>query len=446
MSRRLKRKKPPERGVVDITDLASNGRGVGHVQGKAIFVADTLPGEQALYRPVKVKRDYEQAEMATLFSASADRTTPRCAHFGICGGCVLQHASPAAQVEFKQRQLVQTLERVGGVAPERMLEPLTGARWGYRRRARLGVKHVPKKGGTLVGFRERGAPFIAQLSRCEVLVADVGDRLTELGRLIDDLSIRSAIPQIEVAAGDNHVALVFRVLDQPSPADRERLAEYARATGFVLYLQPGNETTITPLTGAPEPLYYDLPAFGARLYFEPNDFVQIHGEINRKMVDVALAHLDLQPGETVLELFSGLGNFSVPLARTAGEVVTVEGEAGLVQRARENAARNGATNVSAHVDNLFEPAPRPAWQPDKADKVLLDPPRSGAAEVLGHVAATGASRIVYCSCHPATLARDAATLVGRHGYRLAAAGVMDMFPHTAHIESMAVFEKPSRGS
>lgn len=441
MSRRRNRRKPPEHGVVEITDLASNGRGVGHVHGKAIFVADTLPGEQALYKPVKIKRDYEQAEMATLFSASTQRATPRCAHFGVCGGCILQHASPEAQVEFKQRQLVDALERVGGVSPERVLEPLTGARWGYRRRARLGVKHVPKKGGTLVGFRERGAPFIAQLSRCEVLVPEVGDRLTELGRLIDELSIRSAIPQIEVAAGDNHIALVFRVLEEPTADDRRRLSEYAEASGFVIYLQPGNESTIAPLAGEAEPLYYDLPAYDIRLQFEPNDFVQIHGEINRKMIDAAIAHLDLQPDDTVLELFSGLGNFSVPLARIAGEVITVEGDAGLVARARANAERNGATHVSAHVDNLFEPAEHPAWLPGHADKVLLDPPRSGAAEVLDHVAATGASRIVYCSCHPATLARDAATLVERHGYRLVAAGVMDMFPHTAHIESMAVFER-----
>lgn len=441
MSHRRNRRKKPERGIVDITDLASNGRGVGHVEGKAIFVADTLPGEQALYRPVKIKRDYEQAEMATLFSASDQRVTPRCAHFGVCGGCILQHAAPEAQVEYKQRQLMDALERVGGVVPERALAPLTGARWGYRRRARLGVKYVPKKGGTLVGFRERGAPFIAQLARCEILVPEVGARLTELGRLIDDLSIRRAIPQIEVAAGDHHTALVFRVLEEPTPADRERLAEYERITGLVIYLQPGNETTIAPLSNDAEPLYYDLPAHDARLYFEPNDFIQIHGQVNRKMVDAALEHLDVAADDTVLELFSGLGNFTVALARAAREVITVEGEAGLVARARANAAHNGATNVSAHVDNLFEPAAQPVWQPVRADKVLLDPPRSGAAEVLGHVAATGATRIVYCSCHPATLARDAATLTGQYGYRLSAAGVMDMFPHTAHIESMAVFDK-----
>ncbi|MGN8157147.1 23S rRNA (uracil(1939)-C(5))-methyltransferase RlmD [Salinisphaera sp. RV14] len=441
MSRRRKRGKAPEHGVVEITDLASNGRGVGHVDGKAIFVADTLPGERALYKPVKVKRAYEQAEMATLFSASSQRATPRCVHFGVCGGCVLQHATPQAQVEFKQRQLIDALARVGGVTPERVLEPLTGEHWGYRRRARLGVKYVPKKGGTLVGFRERGAPFIAQLSRCEVLVPEVGARLAELGRLIDELSIRSAIPQIEVAAGDNHVALVFRVLEAPTPTDRQRLAAYAEATGFVIYLQPGNESTIAPLAGAPEPLYYDLPTYDARLCFEPNDFVQIHGDINRRMIDAAIAQLDVQPDDTVLELFSGLGNFSVPLSRSAGAVITVEGDAGLVARARANAARNGATNVTAHVDNLFEPATPPAWRPERADKVLLDPPRSGAAEVLDHVAATGAARVVYCSCHPATLARDAAALVERHGYRLLAAGVMDMFPHTAHIESMAVFAR-----
>ncbi|WP_423820924.1 23S rRNA (uracil(1939)-C(5))-methyltransferase RlmD [Salinisphaera sp. SPP-AMP-43] len=440
MSRRRRRRRI-EHGVVDITDLASNARGVGHVDGKAIFVADTLPGERALYKPVKVKREYEQAEMATLFSAAPERVTPRCAHFGLCGGCALQHASPEAQVEFKQRQLIDALERVGHVSPERILAPLIAERWGYRRRARLGVKHVPKKGGTLVGFRERGAPFIAQLSRCEVLVPDVGDRLLEIARMIDTLSIRAAIPQIEVAAGDNVTALVFRVLETPTEADRAALAEFADSSGFEIYLQPGNEDTIAPLGASATSLYYELPVFDARLYFQPNDFVQIHGGINRLMVDAALAELDVQPEDTVLELFSGLGNFSVPLARQAREVITVEGENGLVERARDNARVNGADNVTAHVDNLFEPEQTPAWRPKQADKVLLDPPRSGAAEVIGHVAATGAARIVYCSCHPATLARDAEMLVRDHGYRLVAAGVMDMFPHTAHIESMAVFER-----
>jgi len=441
MSRNRRRAKKADRGIVDIVDMASNARGVGRDDGKAIFVADTLPGERALYRPTRRKRDFEEAALETLLSAAPERVTPRCAHFGVCGGCALQHADEQAQLGFKQDQLMAALTRVGKVDPEQVLAPLVDARWGYRRRARLGVKHVPKKGGTLVGFRERGAPFIAVLQRCEVLVESVGNRLVALAELIDTLSIRERIPQIEVAAGDNAIALVFRVLDAPSAEDREKLAEFGASHDFSMYLQPGNEDTIAPLDPDAPALYYELPRFDARLYFQPNDFVQIHAGINEQMVDQALGLLDVQPDDTVLELFSGLGNFSVPLARRARKVVTVEGEASLVERARANARVNGAANIDAYAANLFEPGTRPAWLPDRADKVLIDPPRSGAAEMIDLVAATGAARIVYCSCHPATLARDAGELVHRHGYRLTHAGVMDMFPHTAHIESMAVFEK-----
>ena len=441
MSRRQRRRKPADRGLVDIVDLASNARGVGHVDGKAIFVADTLPGEQALYRPTKQKKQYEEAALETLFSASDKRVTPRCAHFGLCGGCALQHAGEDAQLEFKQGQLLAALERVGKVAPDTVLAPLVDTRWGYRRRARLGVKCVEKKGGTLVGFRERGAPFIALLKRCEVLVAPVGNRLNDLAELIDGLSIRERLPQIEVAAGDNAIALVFRVLDEPTEADRARLREFGERFDFSIYLQPGNEDTIAPLDADVPALYYELPAWDARLYFKPNDFVQIHAGINARMIDQALELLDVDASHDVLELFSGLGNFSVPLARKARRVITVEGEAGLVERARDNARRNGADNIEAHVANLFEPPEDAAWRQQKVDRVLIDPPRSGGAEMLESIAATGAERIVYCSCHPATLARDAGELVHRYGYRLTHAGVMDMFPHTAHVESMAVFVK-----
>lgn len=441
MSRGKRRRKPAERGIIDIVDLASNARGVGHVDGKAVFVADTLPGERALYRPTKRKKDYEEASLETLFSASDKRVTPRCAHFGVCGGCALQHAGENAQLEFKQGQLMAALERVGKVTPDTVLAPLVDARWGYRRRARLGVKYVPKKGGTLVGFRERGAPFIALLERCEVLVPSVGDHLTDLAALIDGLSIRERLPQIEVAAADNAVALVFRVLDTPTDADCESLRAFGARFGFSIYLQPGNEDTIAPLDADAPALYYDLPAHDARLYFQPNDFVQIHAGINARMVDQALDLLDVQEDHSVLELFSGLGNLSVPLARRAARVVTVEGDAGLVERARANAHSNGVDNIEAHVANLFEPPADASWMREPVDRVLIDPPRSGAAEMLGAIAATGAQRIVYCSCHPATLARDAGELVHRYGYRLTHAGVMDMFPHTAHVESMAVFVK-----
>jgi len=439
LSRR--RRKPAPRGIATIDDLASNARGVGHVDGKAVFVADALPGEQVLYRPTRRKRNHDQARLETLLSASPDRVTPGCAHFGACGGCALQHLDAAAQLAFKQTQLLDALARLGHVAPEQVLAPLAAERWHYRRRARLGVKYVPKKGGTLVGFRERGAPFIALLRRCEVLVEPVGSRLTDLGHLIDGLSIRTQLPQIEVAAGDNAIALVFRVLAEPSAADRAALQAFGAEHGFSIYLQPGNADTIAPLSDAAPALYYDLPAHAVRLYFQPHDFVQIHAGVNRRMVDQALALLAPAPDDTVLDLFAGLGNFSLPLARRARRVIAVEGERGLVERARGNARANGLDNVEAHVADLFEPDDGAGWLDSGFDSVLIDPPRSGAAEILPLVAARRPRRILYCSCHPATLARDAGELVARHGYRLTRAGVMDMFPHTAHIEAMAVFER-----
>ncbi|HLQ86207.1 MAG TPA: 23S rRNA (uracil(1939)-C(5))-methyltransferase RlmD [Salinisphaeraceae bacterium] len=441
MTRRRSRRKPAPRNLARIDDLASNAAGVAHVDGKAVFVADALPGEQVLYRPTRRKRNYDEARLETLFSASPERVTPGCAHFGVCGGCALQHLQAEAQLAFKQEQLLQALQRVGHVAPAELLAPLAAARWHYRRRARLGVKHVPKKGGTLVGFRERGAPYIAVLERCEVLVEQVGTRLTDLARLIDGLSIKTQVPQIEVAAGDNATALVFRVLAEPDAADRAALQVFAEEHGFVIYLQPGNESTITPLSAKAPALYYDLPAHAVRLYFEPHDFVQIHAGINRLMVDQALQMLAAGRAETVLELFAGLGNFSLPLARHARRVITVEGAAELVARAGANARANGLANIEAHVADLFRPDPHAPWLHCGFDVVLLDPPRSGAAEILPLVAARKPRRIVYCSCHPATLARDAGMLVHQYGYRLTHAGVMDMFPHTAHVESMAVFER-----
>lgn len=442
MSRsRGRRKSPPPRGVTAIDDLASNACGVGHVDGKAVFVADALPGERVLYRPTRRKRGYDQARLETLFSASPLRVTPKCPHFGVCGGCALQHLDSAAQLEFKQKQLLAALRRVGHVAPEQVLAPLTAAVWNYRRRARLGVKYVLKKERTLVGFRERGAPYIAMLNSCDVLVEQIGTRLNELARMIDGLSIRMQLPQIEVAAADNATALVFRVLAEPTAADHAALLAFGDQYGFSMYLQPGNESTIAPMRDDAPTLYYDLPAHDVRLHFQPSDFVQIHAGINERMVDQALALLDVGPDDTVLELFSGLGNFSLPLARRARRVVTVEGENSLVERAGANAQANGIGNVEAHVANLFEPEPQSPWLNSGFDTVLVDPPRSGAAAILSLVAAKSPRRIVYCSCHPATLARDAGALVTQHGYRLTHAGVMDMFPHTAHIESMAVFDR-----
>lgn len=440
MSRR-RRNEPAGPFELAVEDLAADARGVGRdADGKAVFVADTLPGERVRYRRMRRRRHHDEGVLDEILAPAAQRVAPRCPHFGLCGGCALQHLEPDAQVAFKQRQLLGTLERVGGVTPESVLPPVTGRRWEYRRRARLGVKHVPGKGGTLVGFRERGSPFVAVLSGCEVLIPEVGRRLVELQRLIDGLSIRAQVPQIEVAGGDDAVALVLRVLAEPSAEDRERLAAYSRETGLWFHLQPGGLDTVTPLLPDTPELSYALPEFDVRLAFRPTDFVQIHAEVNAAMVGRAVALLDPVPGERVLELFAGLGNFSLPLARRGARVTAVEGDADLVARAHANAAANGlAERVETHAVDLFEPDPEAAWLDGGVDHVLLDPPRAGAREVLPLVAARRPRRIVYCSCHPATLARDAVDLAER-GYRLTGAGVVDMFPHTAHVEAMALFE------
>lgn len=441
MSRR-RRKVDPGPFETEITDLASDGRGVGRdADGKTVFVADSLPGEHVRYRRMRRRRQHDEGALESVITSAAERVQPRCPHFGLCGGCALQHLDPDAQVRFKEGQVLAALERVGGVTPDEVLPPVTGRRWNYRRRARLGAKYVHAKGGSLVGFRERGSPFVAVLEECHVLVSEVGERLVDLQKLIDSLSVRERLPQIEVAAGDDDIALVLRVLDPPTAADRERLSAFGRETGFWFYLQTGGPETIAPLDPDAPALDYALPEFHVRIGFAPTDFVQVHGEVNAGMVSQAVRLLQPRAADRVLELFSGIGNFSLPLARRAAEVIGVEGDADLVSRARVNAAHNDLHNLAWYTDDLFKPGNEPGWLDGRIDRMLLDPPRSGAREVLPLAARKTPERIVYCSCHPATLARDAATLVNEYGYRPAAVGAVDMFPHTAHTEAMALFTR-----
>lgn len=439
MGRRALRAAEPVSGVVQ--DLAHDGRGVLHRDGKAVFVADCLPGEEIVYRPRRRNRHLDEGTLETVLEPAPERVAPRCAHFGVCGGCVLQHVRADAQIAFKQKQVMEALQRIGKVVPDSVAEPVLGRRWAYRRRARLGAKYVPKKGTTLVGFRERGTPFITRTQRCEVLAPAVGERLQDLAALIDSLSVRRAVPQIEVAVADNACALVLRVLEEPTGRDLERLRVFAEAHDVRFYLQRGGPDTITPLAPDTPQLHYRLPRFDVTLQFRPGDFIQVNAPANEAMVAQAVDWLQPTPQSRVLELFAGLGNFTLPLARTAARVVSVEGDAGLVQRAADNARLNGLANVETHVADLFDPGERPAWLQTPCDAVLLDPPRSGAQQVLPLIAAGAPQRIVYVSCHPATLARDAGELVHRHGYRLVRAGVIDMFAHTAHVESMALFER-----
>jgi len=430
----------PEPETVAIGSLSQDGRGVARIDGKTVFVDGALPGETVRVQRTRKHRRYDEARVVEVLAPVVDRVEPRCAHYGSCGGCSLQHLDGERQLEAKRLQVAEQFRRLGGVEPEGWLEPVRGPVWNYRRRARLGVKFVKRKGKVLVGFRERSAPFIAEVERCEVLAEPVGSLVGTLARLFDGLSIRERLPQVEVAVGEQATALVLRVLDPPFGEDLAQLREFATARGVDFYLQPGGLETVAPLDPPATELAYRLPAFDVEIRFEPTDFVQVNAALNEKAVSHAIELLSPGPGDTVLDLFCGLGNFTLPLARRTARVVGVEGDAALVARARDNAVRNRIRNAEFHAADLAADPRGAAWAAGRFDRVLLDPPRAGAAAVLPLVAASGARRVVYVSCHPGSLARDAGELVREHGFRFASAGVMDMFPHTAHVESIAVFE------
>jgi len=349
--------------------------------------------------------------------------------------------SSAAQIAAKQHVLTENFERIGKVRPQAILPALTDAPWGYRRKARLGVKFVDKKGRVLVGFRESNGRYIADIKRCEVLHPAVGERIEALAALVESLEARRTIPQIEVAAGDDLVALIFRHLQPLSDADLQALTEFGQNTGLGIYLQPGGNDSVAPLWPADARLSFRVPAYELDIEFRPLDFIQVNGGMNLRMIDHALGLLDPQPGDRVLDLFCGLGNFTLPLARRCAEVAGVEGEAGLVRRAEANALRNLVHNAKFHSADLAADQRTTVWARAGYDLLLLDPPRSGAVEVLEYLPGRSVRRVVYVSCHPGSLARDAAILVERHGFVLRSAGVMDMFPHTAHVESIALFER-----
>jgi len=431
----------------DVVDLAHDGRGIARVEGKAVFIEGALPGERVRFRVFKRRRQLDEAGLVDVLTPSPDRVIPKCAHFGICGGCSLQHLAPAAQLAAKQRQLLDNLERIGRVAPDRVFAPLTGPEWAYRRRARLGVKYVHKKGRVLAGFREREKPYLADIQRCEVLLERFARLPEQLAALVETLSLREKIPQVEVAAGDPGVAggysaaLVFRVMDPPTQNDLEKLEEFGRRHTVQIFLQSGGLDTVRPLREGHAALSYSLDEERVTLEFGPVDFIQVNRDINVSMVKKAIELLEPTSADSVLDLFCGLGNFTLSLGKRARRVVGVEGDAALVAKARANAVRNGIVNASFHADNLFEPAHAYAWAQDAYDLVLLDPPRAGAAEILERTPHWRPRRLVYISCHPGSLARDAGILVGAHGFKLTGAGVMDMFPHTTHVESIAVFER-----
>ena len=441
MTRRRAAAMPAELQDVEVVSLSHDGRGVGRVGGKTVFVPDALPGEHVRVALTRRKKSYDEGRLEALLRAAPQRVAPKCAHFGVCGGCSLQHLAAEAQIAFKQQGLVDALAHIGGVTPDELAPPLTGENWGYRRKARLGVKLVRRHDRVFAGFRERGSGFVTDVRSCPVLHPRAGEAVGALADMIDSLSVRERIPQVEMAMGDDLCVMVFRVLAPTATPDEERIAAFCAAHDWVPCIQEGGPDTVRALAGTPVELHYSLPAYALRFGFAPTDFTQVNLEVNRLMVGQAMAWLAPQPDEALLDLFCGLGNFTLPLGRASASVVGVEGDAALVARARQNATINRVDNVRFFKADLFGTLDAEPWLQQDYDAVLLDPPRSGAADVLPFVARLGVRRILYISCYPATLARDASYLVNEQGYRLARAGVMDMFPHTAHVESMALFIK-----
>jgi 23S rRNA (uracil1939-C5)-methyltransferase len=438
-----------------VESLDLEGQGVAHnAEGKVVFIEGALPGEEVQVQVHRKKNNWEQASMTALRRESAQRVVPACRHFGTCGGCKMQHLSLPAQIAVKQRALEDALWHLGKVKPELVLRPIEGPSWGYRYRARLSVRHVAKKGKVLVGFHERKSSYVADMDSCEVLPPHVSRWLPELAALIAGMDQRDRLPQIEVAVGAKVTALVLRHLEPLSDADLTRLRAFAAAReGLQWWLQPKGPDTVHPLDEGGLPLDYALPEFGVTMPFKPTDFTQVNHQINAVLVSRALRLLELQGDERVIDWFCGLGNFTLPLATRAREVMGLEGSEALVMRSRENAALNGLGDKTRFVArNLFEIDPAELAGYGPADKWLVDPPREGAfalSKALADLHADPAlapryvppGRIVYVSCNPATLARDAGLLVHQAGYRCSAAGAVNMFPHTAHVESIAVFDR-----
>ena len=427
-----------------IESLDFDGRGVAHVEGKVVFIEGALPGERVEYSSYRKKPAYEQAQATAIVVPSSQRLTPGCPHFGVCGGCSMQHLEPAGQTAAKQRVLEDALWHIARLKPESVLPPIWGPAWGYRHRARLSVRLVAKKGGVLVGFHEKRSSYVAVMDACPVLPAEISALIPRLKTLVATLSTPDRLPQIELAVGENQRVLVLRHLEPLTGADEQRLRDFADAHGLVWYLQAGGPDTATLFHPADAPpLEYRLPDFDVRLRFRPTEFTQVNHGINRMLVRRALGLLQPQAGERIADLFCGLGNFTLPIARSGATVLGIEGSKALVDRARSNAVLNGLEGQCEFaVANLFEVTEESFAALGPLDKLLIDPPREGAVAVVKALGEQSPARIVYVSCSPATLARDAAVLVHEKGYVLRSAGIASMFPHTSHVESVALFERP----
>jgi 23S rRNA (uracil1939-C5)-methyltransferase len=432
--------------IADVASLDQEGRGVARIDGKAVFVEGALPGERTAITTLKRKPTYEIARADRILRTSAARVVPRCPHFSVCGGCSLQHFDASAQVAAKQRALEDALWHLARVRADLLLPPIHGPAWGYRHRARLSVRHVAKKGGVLVGFHEKKSSYVADMTSCAILPPRVSALLPLLRRLVGDLSIRDRLPQIELALGDGETpacALVLRILEPLTASDESLLAAFADAHDIEFWLQSSGPESAVLFRAAASRLTYTLPEFDLEFPYAPTEFTQVNPAINRVLVRRAMMLLDPRPGERIADFFCGLGNFTLPIARRGATAIGIEGSRSLVRRAEEIAAHNGlAGSATFAVANLFAATPESLEALGALDKVLLDPPREGAIALAKALAGDGApARIVYVSCAPATLARDAGVLVHERGYALAAAGVINMFPHTAHVESIALFQR-----
>lgn len=426
-----------------IKSLSHEGRGVAQLNGKTIFVDGALPDEKVRCEYTKKHKRFDEARVIDIIESSPFRVEPQCPHFMICGGCNLQHVDADQQITLKQQTLLEQLQHFGSIIPETILPPLRGENWGYRSKGRLGVKYVEKKQSLLVGFHEKNGRYIADLSTCEVLDPRVGHQITALKQLISGLSVYRQLPQIEIAADENKVALIFRHLADLSHDDKVKLIQFGKEMQFDIYCYPNPPQQLYRLwpDSGEEYLQYQLTDHNVTLQFYPTDFTQVNNSVNQKMVNLALELLELNASDKVLDLFCGLGNFTLPIARKCQSVIGIEGSHAMVKRAQDNAKLNEISNTAFYKADLADVKLNDSWMQQQFDKILLDPPRTGALEIIQQFPRWSAKRIVYISCNPATLARDVGELVHKQGYQLIKAGVLDMFPHTKHVESIALLIK-----
>lgn len=440
MARKSRRSRiPTDIITASVTQLNHEGRGIAHINGKTTFLFGGLTGETVQFRYTAIHRQYDEGIVTQVLTPSVDRVTPRCPHFGVCGGCSLQHINPDAQRTHKQQVLLEHFQHQAGIQPKCLLEPLYDYPWEYRRRARLSVRFVEKKNTVLVGFRERSSRYVAEIHQCDILQSSIGKKIKLLGELLMQCEKKSDIAQLEIAIGDNATAVVIRNLVALPEADQSRLIAFAQAENLQFYLQPKGPDSIYPLYPAhPDRLFYDIPHHAVRLFFQPTQFTQINAAVNLKMIDRAIDLLALKKTDRVLDLFCGIGNFTLPIAKYCDTVIGVEGAENAIAQAKKNALENKINNAAFYTHDLFADISQTAWCHSIFDKVLLDPPRVGAAALMPYFKQWKPQRIVYISCHPMTLARDTIDLI-KLGYTLEKAGMMDMFPQTDHIEAIALF-------